>query len=238
MGDARMRDFPGAVVRLESEADVLQDPEDQTAHARYAVEGLLAFCDEFCEPVSMDLSLAYHERDFDYPMSDPVPPRPFHLLRAASVPPGVEVRPAWAGAKAAVVDELSVDTVTDFVARALDQDVPGGGSLGWYESAFRATRVRLPEPLGTRGFVELQAESDAVRYPVERRGDGLWVSGPGPAGVLNAPIELRMTKESGLLVFEASVYWSLWAEDGPGRSFVKDGVERMRGLGWTAADEG
>ncbi len=230
--DARLRSFPGAEHRLQLLA--LEELTTEIELARLGLDAVFVFAGGLCEPLSADLALCCCDSLTGYPLSDSAPSRPFWMLRCRDLPRGVQIRPAWEDEELDVTDKLTLDAVLAWLGRAINQDCPGDQTVGWREVLFRAARVRLPIGKDISGdTLPLRDGAGVIEHPVERRDDGLWVSGPIWPRTLSAPIELSLTNETGLLTFDVRCNWSVWAdEDAPGFPEILLALDKVRGLGW------
>src|SRR5262249_48549619 len=211
MSDIVIHDFPGKQVRVEQIN--VKEKQSQEDLARSAVEALFLFAGRICEPVSMDLQVAYCDLETGCTMGDPTPHQPFWLFRRRDLSPRLEIRPAWNNEEVVTVDILRSASILESLKQPLGQNCNREGcEAGWQEMLFRANCVRLPASMQT-----LAEETLVVRYgrgtiehPVERRGDGLWVCGPLARKTPTAPIELKLSNDAGLLTFDIWLLWSLW----------------------------
>ncbi|MFK0262599.1 hypothetical protein ACIQU1_14835 [Streptomyces angustmyceticus] len=234
MTDARLLDFPGSSIRL------VKDVEDlPLEHPRLAREALAAAFDmsnELCIPLSMEISTAYWEDEFDLPVDSPAPSREFGMLRRFPLPDRVSAEPRLQNEQVVTTDEVSMNAAVDFLDDYLTPSPSdtSGRSIGWQELQFNATMARLPDDYPTKDpqAIQLEVAKGIVVYPVERHGDANWVSGPIGASVVHAPFEYRLHRNPGEIVFDFSTYWSIWAPGGPGRPAVEKGVEFLLGNGW------
>jgi hypothetical protein len=234
MVDADVFDTPGSFVTLELAASDTADT--QLDLVRLALDGIFLFGEGLCAPLAIDLAVACCEPETLYPLSDSEPETPFLLLCRRPLPPGVGVEPAWVDQRMETVDELSSVTVQKWLSGLLEQGCPGGDVVCWSELGVRATRVRLPPHFDRLrdNTLHVRLRGGRADYPVERDEDGLWVSGPRRPTTLNAPLEIRVKNEAGLLTFALSIYWSVWADKhGPGREMIDTALARMRDREWS-----
>ncbi|WP_164764609.1 hypothetical protein [Streptomyces lydicus] len=52
------------------------------------------------------------------------------------------------------------------------------------------------------------------------------------AAVLHAPLEYRIHRNPGTIVFDIAVYWTTWSPGGPGWATVEQGLARLAEEGW------
>jgi hypothetical protein len=73
-----------------------------------------------------------------------------------------------------------------------------------------------------------------LQIPIEKRQDGLWVSGPRPGLLLNAPIHYLVENEDGWLRARIWISWSvLWTASGtPGQQALECVLRTMVAQGW------
>ena len=113
--------------------------------------------------------------------------------------------------------ELTLQALADWLARAHAQLLPEGyvpvlGSL--YVHSTRARLLAYQEL-----YAELALGPKTSVIPVEKREDGLWVSGPMPDTMINPPIEIDLLNTNELhksvrMTLRIFVGWSPWVETG------------------------
>jgi hypothetical protein len=143
------------------------------------------------------------------------PDRPFWLRRQEELPPGVEVRPTWKKQEIATIRRLTLATILEWAEMALGASgCNADAQICWQELAFSSFRVRLPDNIDVPpGGLHLKQGAGAMRHPVERRDGEIHVFGP-IATTLNAPLEVAVRNESGLLTFDLMLHWSILSEPG------------------------
>ncbi|MGW7573968.1 hypothetical protein [Streptomyces sp. NPDC054765] len=234
MTDARLLDFPGSSIRLVK--DVEDSPLDHHHLAREAISAAFGMSHNLCIPLSMEISTAYWENEFDLPVDSPAPPREFGMLRRSPLPAGVSSKPRLQNELVVTTDEISETSTIEF----LDDHLTGprnemsGRAIGWQELQFNATMARLPDdyPREDPHMIQLEVAKGFVIQPIESHHGADWIYGPMGASVVHAPFEYRIHRNPGEIVFDFSTYWSIWAPGGPGRPAVEKGVEVLLESGW------
>jgi len=234
--EPRILAFPGRTVRLK--LLTAEEIETQADLARVAIDAVFCFADGLCEPFSAELWLACCDTVLDDPLSEPEPFRQFWLLRQEALPPGVTIRPSWENEEITTTARLTVETVAEWAEAALracdcNEDAHGC----WRELAFPAVRVLLPAGLDVPAAgLPLGDGTGEIIHPVERRGSDIYASGPNFPSTLNAPLEIAVSNEAGLLTFVLMLHWSILAEpDSPGYAHVERALARLREQGWAPA---
>ena len=135
------------------------------------------------QPLSVTLEMAARPREFPFiERNIPVPVRNWHLLEV-DAPAHVAITKwaEWEGRDPSKyseeeIPELTLQALANWLARAHSQQLPEGyvPVLDTLERHY--TRARLLEY--EQPYAELAWGSETYAIPVEKREDGLWVSGP------------------------------------------------------------
>lgn len=233
MAESVIRILDHGRAQLRAEFTAPAGADGQLAHAELAVDALLTLGQGVLEPLAVDVAAACCDPESGYPLLDPQPRSPFHHLRAT--PPGVSVAGYWRDAVVTDCARLDRATLLDWFGALLTGQ--GCTPAGWSDLVVQAGRIRLPaaaESTAVGDHVPVKSDEGLIRYPVERRSDGLWAAGPLAAHPGSAPFEARITNEGGFLTFDLFLNWSPWAlGDGAGRSDVDAARRRLTALGWT-----
>ncbi len=112
------------------------------------------------------------------------------------------------------VPELTLPALADWLARAHAQQLPEGYVPILDRLEIHYTRAHLIEY--QKPYAELAWGPAIYAIPVEKREDGLWVS--GPMRDKHPPIEISLDNDDGRLGLDISVYWSPWVEKGLGEA--------------------
>lgn len=117
------------------------------------------------------------------------------------------------------IPELTPQALTDWLTRAHAQQLPEGyvpRLTNLYVNSTRARLLQDQEP-----YAELTWRCDTNAIPVEKREDGLWVSGPMQEGmIMHPPITIELSTYQvhpdypEELLLNISVNWSPWIEAG------------------------
>ena len=96
-----------------------------------------------------------------------------------------------------------------------------------------SARARLLEDPGPSAELVLGPETYAI--PVEKREDGLWVSGPMRESVTSPPIKIELDNDHGIQELEITVYWSPWIETGSAEAeLLRACLHELEKHGWEA----
>ena len=131
------------------------------------------------------------------------------------------------------IPELTPHALADWLARAHaqqlpEEQVPVLGHLNMYFT--RARLLEYPEP-----SAELAWGSKTYAIPVEKREDGLWVSGPMPYTTINPPITVSLRNYDGRLALDVCVGWSPWIETGSAEAeLLRTCLYELEKQGWEA----
>jgi hypothetical protein len=223
-----------------AEIDAPDGVDDQREFAAIAVDGLFSLAEGLFEPFAVNVELACCDAEFGYPLSDPRPATRFHQLRVAAPPETIEIPDIWNDLVVDRTDRLDRDVVTDWLATLLvEQQCPEQDTrTGWLELIVEALRARLPEETGRgvesgRDELLIPEGPGVIRYPVERSGDALWVSGPLEWRSGTSPFDVRIVNEAGALSLWWARNWSPWIDaDGAGRPDVEAAISRLSARGW------
>jgi len=129
--------------------------------------------------------------------------------------------------------QLTPQALADWVARAYTQQLPEGyypllDSLHLYFT--RARLLEYQEP-----SAELVWSQQTYAIPVEKREDGLWVSGPLPYTTINPPITVTLQKIEKRVALKVCVGWSPWVEAGAAEAeLLKTCLHELEKHGWQA----
>ncbi len=132
------------------------------------------------------------------------------------------------------VPELTPQALADWLAHAHAQQIPEERIPILYRLHMYFTRARLLEY--QESSAELVFGPKTYPIPVEKREDGLWVSGPMSYTVLDPPITVTLYKPEGQLGLGISVYWSPWIETGSAEAeLLKSCLHELEKQGWQAS---
>jgi hypothetical protein len=234
MTDARLLDFPGSSIRLTKDVEDLA--VDHAHLARLALAATFRMTRNLCVPLSMEVTTAYWEREFDLPVDSPTPARESGMLRRSPLPERVTAEPRLRNEQVTEAAEVNEVTAINFVEDYLTESPndTSGLPIGWQDIQFNATMARLPDdyPRADPGMIQLEVTKGFVNHPIESHNDAEWVYGPVGASVVHAPFEYRIHRNPGELVFDFSTYWSTWAPGGLGRPAIDNSIEALLGNGW------
>jgi hypothetical protein len=187
-------------------------------------------------PLSVTLEMAARSRELPFLELDiPLPVSTWHL-RELYLPAHVDV---FARVKACgsgehseeVVPQLMPQALAEWLARAHAQQLVEG-----YVPALRAlhmyyTRARLLEY--QKPSAELALGPKTYTIPVEKREDGLWVSGPMRDTMTDPPIRMTLVNGDGRLGLEICVGWSPWIETGSAEAELLTAcLHELENQGW------
>jgi hypothetical protein len=201
-------------------------PDELTPHAATALR-LLA---PVVQPCAVEIVTGCFLRDV------------FEFARAPADPPGWLVvdrrrrrglRTAPLHARVESVEEPAIDAavIESYLRRAESAACAGSSDLvaGWQVLAVTASRVRLLEPAAEA--LDLRIDGGQVAVPVDRDGDGAWVSGPDDR--VGCPIALEMFNGLGELRLRISIRWSPWFDENrPGADLLDECLDELVKVGW------
>jgi hypothetical protein len=191
------------------------------------------------QPLSVTLEMAARPREFPFIERDiPVPVRSWHLL-GMGVPAHIAIA-KWAEWERIDPSEYSEETIpeltpqalADWLARAHAQQLTEGYIPVLDTLEIHYTRARLLE--NQEPYAELAWGSETYAVPVEKREDGLWVSGPIRKTMINhPPIEISLVNFHGRLGLRIAVYWSPWFEVGSAEAgLLRTCLLELENQGW------
>ncbi|MEU9124160.1 hypothetical protein AB0C96_30600 [Streptomyces sp. NPDC048506] len=234
MTDARILDFPGSSIRLVKDVEDLS--VDHAQFARLALSAAFKMSHDLCIPLSMEVTTAYWETEFDLPVDSPTPPRESGMLRRSPLPERVTAEPRLRNEQVTAIGEISENAAVNFIQGLLTEPPNDTSelSVGWQDIQFNASMARLPDdyPREDPDVIQLEVTRGVVNHPVETRDDAGWIYGPIGASVVHAPFEYRLHRNPGELVFDFSTYWSIWAPGGMGRPEIDNRIEALLESGW------
>jgi len=191
---------------VESEA-AFNEPMDATIAACTALWPVV-------QPLSVTLEMAARLRELPYIELDiPLPVRTWHL-REVDVPAHVEVAARVQASEYSeeAIPQLTLQKLAHWLARAHAQQLAEGYVPVLYGLEMHYTRARIIEYQKT--YAELAFGPETYIIPVEKRQDGLWVSGPMRNTMINPPIKITIDNNDGRLTLSICVGWSPWTEAG------------------------
>lgn len=205
-----MRDFPGVAVRLRR--GVEEVAEDHIRLAEMAIDARYTFCGGLCLPLSMEITAAYWDDEFDLPLPSPRPRREHGMLRRGRLPEGLCANSRYRNELPALAEEFDAVTAVSFIKDFLSPDDSdedrGEPTVGWDYLAFNATAARLPDDDGRheRSSIRVEVAGHHLNHSIERRAGSDWVCGPIGASILHAPFEFEIQRDQGEMVFDMAIY--------------------------------
>jgi hypothetical protein len=188
------------------------------------------------QPISVTLEMEARSREFPFIEYEiPVPISTWHL-RDIEAPAHVTCC-AWVKAlgrhSEEAVPQLTLQALADRLARANTQQLVEGYVPVLHILHMYHTRARLLEY--EQSSAELTLGSETYTLPIERREDGLWVSGPMRNTMIKPPIKIKLVDFDGHLGLEISVFWSPWAEAGSAEAeLLRSCLRELEKHGWEA----
>jgi hypothetical protein len=203
------------------------------------IEATLAACSAvwpIMRPLSVTLHMAARSRELPYiELAIQVPATTWHL-RELDIPGHVPVaaRIQGRGHREQAVGELTLEELSLWIASAHDQQLPDGYVpvlYGLEMHYMRARVIDLPDRLAT-----LRYGPEQYTVPVERRADGLWVSGPIRDTMTNPPIKLNVENNDSQLLLDICAGWSPWIEArSPEAALLQSCLHDLVSHGWDDA---
>jgi hypothetical protein len=197
-----------------------------------AVAAFTAAC-PVVRPLSVSLQMAARSRELPYIEPDiPVPFSTWHI-REVEVPAHVAVaaRAEAAGHREEAVPKLTPQELSRWVANAHAQPLEDGYVPVLYSLEMYYTRARLLEDADSYAAVAYGPERYTV--PIERRPDGLWVSGPIRDTMTNPPIHISVENNDGRLTLMLCAGWSPWVERGSAEAaLLRRCLDEIGRQGW------
>ena len=131
------------------------------------------------------------------------------------------------------IPELTPQVLADWLARAHAQQLPEERIPILYRLHMYFTRAHLLEY--QEPSAELAWGPKTYTIPVEKREDGLWVSGPMSYTIINPPITVTLYKPEGRLGLSICAYWSPWVETGSAEAeLLRTCLLELEKHGWEA----
>ena len=192
------------------------------------------------QPLSGGLTIAARPHDspeIDYAI--PVPVRHWRLY--GKYPPAHVAISKWVEQEWAPghhyseeeIPELTLQALADWLTRAHAQQLPEGSVPLLSHLETHSARARILEDQGPSAELVWGPETYAV--PVEKREDGLWVSGPMRESVTSPPIKIELYNDHGVQELEITVYWSPWIEAGFAEAeLLRTYLHELEKQGWEA----
>lgn len=227
-----MHDFPGVTVRLKR--DVEEVAEDHIRLAEMAIGALYTFSEGLCLPLSMEITAAYWDDEFDLPLPSPRPRREHGMLRRRRLPERLYANSRYRNELPTLAEEFDAVTAASFIKGFLSSDDSDEPAVGWEDLAFNATAARLPDDDGRheRSSIRIEVAGHHLDHPIERHAGSDWIYGPIGASILHAPFEFQVQRDQGEMVFDVTIYWSTWSPGGPGWADVEKGMAALTEDGW------
>jgi hypothetical protein len=235
MRDIFIHPFPGRQIRLERLASV--EVLSPVELAKLALSDFFLLASDLFQPLSLDLEFTYCEPGSGYPLNTPTPLRPFWLLYCRDLSSEIDINPAWEDEELVMTEDLLPDTILDWISTVIEQqrDEAVDFLVSWREMLFSANRVRLPVAADQclEKNLHIRADLSTLEYPIERRNNMLWVSGPLMRKTLTAPISAKLTNDAGFFTLDLWLHWSLWADElGEGNQQVKHAINKLIDREW------
>jgi hypothetical protein len=198
-------------------------------------------------PLSVKLEMAARSPR-EFPIIDdeiPVPVRDWHLYEVY-VPAHVTTIGKWAELRGMdpshyseeAIPELTLQTLADWLARAHTQQLPEGYVPVLATLDIHHTRARLLEDQGPYAKLVWEGALGTFIIPVEKRENGLWVSGPRRDTLAKAPIDITFWTLHGRLTLDIWVYWSLWIKAGSAEAeLLRTCLLELEKQGWEGEKE-
>ena len=187
-------------------------------------------------PLTVYLTIVARLHDFSFIIYKVPVPVSEWILREMYLPNHVAI-PSWVACfkpnepGEEEVPELTLPALADWLTCAHAQQLPEGYIPVLHTLEVRCTRARLLEY--QKPYGELALGPQTYTIPVEKRDNGLWVSGPTPEAMGNAPIEISLENVDGRLGLDISVYWSPWIEKGSGEAeLLRICLHELEKQGW------
>jgi hypothetical protein len=222
-----------------AELVVPDDADDELGFAEPAVDAVFTLGRGLFEPLALNVEVSCCDAELGYALAEPEPTARFHQLRLATLPERVEIPAIWNQLVVAERERLDRDVVLDWFGTILAQQECSQPDTraGWTELIIEAVRVPLPEAVSAhvesdRHELPVSYGAGAIRFPVERSADTLWVAGPLDFHSNTAPFHVRIVNEAGALSLDLSLNWSPWIDDGVAAPDVEAAVRRLSAMGW------
>ena len=188
------------------------------------------------QPLSVTIEMAARSREFPFiEYKIPIPVSTWHLCEI-DIPAHISVS-AWVerldSHSEEAVPQLTPQALADWLARANAQQLVDGYVPVLHILHMYYTRVRLLEY--EQPYAELAWGSEMYTIPVEKRKDGLWVSGPMRDTMIDPPIKIELVNFHGRLGLDIYVCWSPWVETGSAEAeLLRTCLRELEKQGWKA----
>lgn len=235
MTSATIHDFPGKQVSLEySSPEEWSDESIKT----FVLDSVFLFANEMTEFIAADLWVGYYDTTTRLPENDIYSPQPFWMLKEKDLPAEINITPAWENEKIVQTDKITPDSINDWIKKAVAANKPGEQDRGvcWRQIIFSVTRACsfLQADHFTENEITVKDEARVYTYPIERKENMIWITGPLQWKSLYAPIRIVADNYSGFINLRISFYWSLWTDtDMPGTMKANELIEKLLQNGWS-----
>jgi hypothetical protein len=189
------------------------------------------------QPISVTIEMEARSREFPFIKYEIRLPVSTWHLREVDVPTHVPVA-AWVEEfgrhREETVSQLTLQALADWLARANTQQLVEGYVPVLHILHMYHTRARLLEYEQSSAQLAWYG-SEMYTIPVEKREDGLWVSGPMRDTMIEPPIKIKLVNFDGRLGLHISVHWSPWVEAGSAEAeLLKRCLHELEKQGWEA----
>jgi hypothetical protein len=191
------------------------------------------------QPLSVTIEMEARSREFpviEYEI--PLPVSTWHL-REVDVPAHIAVvaRVERLGKHSEeTISRLTPQALADWLARANAQQLVEGYVPVLHILHMYYTRARLLEY--EQPSAELAWGSQTYAIPVEKREDGLWVSGPMRDTMIEPPIKIELANFHGRLGLDIWVCWSPWIEAGSAEAkLLRTCLRELEKQGWESGKQ-
>ena len=213
-------------------------PGDDAAWAETALDALDTLR-PVVQPLAAELTLGCRRLDIDLRDHGTEPAQARRLLRCASLPPGVIAEQYIIPQREESVSELTRAALAGWLRTALGQPCPHPQTHAtcWTELRFAAVRARLSDelPFAGRETLRLKTDRGVFAAPLERRADGLWVSGPLAEWTEQPPFDVAIynTEGEGSLDLRLRVPWTIFWQPGTSeRAALSAALRQIVARGW------
>ncbi len=235
---------PGEYWRFDRYIDI-EGPDFQAA-MRAATE-VFAVLWPVMRPLSVEIDMGVRRRTYvmsEYPLSPPIPTWSLHEMDSVAIAAWIKTRQPSKKSEEAIPG-ITTQALEDWLARAHAQQLSEEYVADLRALKVRSTRARLLEH--QEPSAELALDQQTFVLPIEKREDGLWVSGPLLETTMSPPIEIELrssnrgyisleedqTPGSIHLILRIFVHWSPWIETGSAEAELLTAcLHELENQGW------
>lgn len=194
----------------------------------------------FCEPLKVDVRLAYYEQEYGSRIPDS-PPNTFWMLKQTDLNKDIIANPYWNDEKGQLINVITEEVTHRWVAQAMTSNpINDGNTIGLAELLIRTSRCYLPDDIVTEenDYLTVKERNDFYKAPIIHRNHQVWIEGPAHPYAQYPPIEITMSQEYGIINLKIYFYWSVYDFSNLTHvSLIQESIDLLLTKGWQQVED-